>query len=65
MLDVTFGEDQSRLRQGFGVRNMAAVRHFALNLVRSTAGKASIKLRRKKAAWSADYLTRLLTGQGG
>ena len=33
-LDVTFNEDQSRLRKGQGARNMAVVRHFALNLVR-------------------------------
>ena len=33
-LDVTFKEDQSRLRKGHGARNMAVVRHFALNLIR-------------------------------
>jgi predicted transposase YbfD/YdcC len=33
-LDVTFAEDQSRLRKGHGARNMAVVRHFAINLVR-------------------------------
>jgi predicted transposase YbfD/YdcC len=34
VLDVTFGEDQSRLRKGHGAKNMAVVRHFALNHVR-------------------------------
>lgn len=34
VLDVVFNEDQSRLRKGHGARNMALVRHFALNLVR-------------------------------
>ena len=34
VLDVTFNEDQSRLRNGHGAKNMAVVRHFALNLVR-------------------------------
>jgi predicted transposase YbfD/YdcC len=33
-LDVTFAEDQSRLRRGHGARNMAVVRHFAINLLR-------------------------------
>lgn len=33
-LDVTFNEDQSRLRKGHGAKNMAVVRHFAINLVR-------------------------------
>ena len=63
VLDVTFNEDQSRLRKGFGARNMAVVRHFALNLVRSAADAKSIRLRRKLAAWKTDYLTQLLTGQ--
>lgn len=40
-LDVTFAEDQSRLRKGHGARNMAVVRHFAINLVR----KADERLR--------------------
>lgn len=60
VLDVTFNEDQSRLRKGFGARNMAVVRHFALNLVRAAKDKKSIKLRRKLAAWTPDYLDRLL-----
>lgn len=34
VLDVTFDEDQSRLRKGHGAKNMAVVRHFALNHVR-------------------------------
>lgn len=34
VLDVVFKEDQSRLRKGHGARNMAVVRHFAINLVR-------------------------------
>ena len=63
VLDVTFNEDQSRLRKGFGARNMAGVRHFALNLVRSANDKKSIKLRCKAAAWKTDYLARLIAGQ--
>lgn len=79
-LDVTFGEDQSRLRKGHGAKNMAVVRHFALNLVRQTdealrperkslrrktnkppaPRKTSIKLRRKLASWSTDYLSGVL-----
>lgn len=63
VLDVTFNEDQSRLRKGFGARNMAVVRHFALNLVRSATDKKSIKLRRKAAACKTDYLANLIAGQ--
>src|SRR6185312_658291 len=35
VLDVVFAEDQSRLRKGHGARNMAIVRHLAVNLVRT------------------------------
>ena len=35
VLDVTFAEDQSRLRKGHGAKNMAIVRHFAINLIRT------------------------------
>ena len=63
VLDVTFREDQSRLRKGFGARNMAVVRHFALNLVRTAADTRSLKLRRKRAALATDYLNNLLVAQ--
>jgi predicted transposase YbfD/YdcC len=59
-LDVVFNDDQSRLRKGHGALNMAIVRHFALNLVRAVSDKHSIKLRRKKAGWSTDYLASIL-----
>lgn len=53
-LDVIFHDDQSRLRRGHGAKNMAVVRHFAINLVRA------IKLRRKKAGRDTQYLAILL-----
>jgi predicted transposase YbfD/YdcC len=59
-LDVTFNEDQSRLRAGHGAKNMAVVRHFALNLVRQVADKRSIKRRRKRASWDPKYLMEIL-----
>jgi predicted transposase YbfD/YdcC len=60
VLDVVFNDDQSRLRKGHGAKNMAIVRHFALNLVRSAKDKNSIKLRRKTAGWDVEYLASLL-----
>ena len=59
-LDVVFKEDQSRLRKGHGAKNMAVVRHFALNLVRAAKDKRSIKSRRKIAGWDSNYLETLL-----
>jgi len=63
VLDVTFAEDQSRLRKGHGARNMATVRHFALNLVRQAADKRSIKSRRKIAGWDPAYLDAILASR--
>jgi predicted transposase YbfD/YdcC len=60
ILDVTFNEDQSRLRAGHGAKNMAVVRHFALNLVRQATDKRSIKRRRKRASWDPEYLLQIL-----
>jgi predicted transposase YbfD/YdcC len=60
VLDVTFGDDQSRLRKGHGAKNMAVVRHFAINLARAVKDKKSVKLRRKSAGWDLNYLATIL-----
>ena len=60
VLDVVFRDDLARLRTGHGPENMAAVRHMAMNLVRQAQPTTSLKNRRKKAAWSTDYLETLL-----
>ena len=49
LLDVEFKDDLSRYRQGYGAKNMAVVRRFALDLVRAHRKvKASVKRRRKR-----------------
>jgi len=60
VLDVTFKDDLARVRKGHGAKNMAVVRHFALNLIRNANDKKSLKLRRKIAAWDTHYLSSLL-----
>ena len=60
VLDVVFREDASRLRKGHGAANMALVRHFALNLVRTATDRRSLKTRRKRASWDSHYLQALL-----
>ena len=60
VLDVVFHEDLSRLRSGAGPRNMATVRHMAINLLRQPTDKHNLKVRRKSAAWDTSYLERLL-----
>ncbi len=59
-LDVVFNEDQSRLRKGHGAKNMAVVRHFAINLVRrvdEAARPQRTGLRRKTRKPSAPRKT--------
>lgn len=60
VLDVLFKDDLSRLRTGHGAKNMAVVRHFALNLIRAANDRKSLKTRRKMAGWSDHYLESLL-----
>src|SRR5215467_2671369 len=63
VLDVSFREDDCRIRQGNGAQNMAVLRHMALNLLRRESGhKRGIKARRKRAGWDRDYLLQVLTG---
>jgi len=57
VLDVTFREDDSR------VRDLALLRKIALNIVgRDRTPKASVRARRKKAAWNDSYMLQLLVG---
>jgi predicted transposase YbfD/YdcC len=60
VLDVTFNEDKCRSRTRHGPANMAVVRHFAFNLLRSIDDKRSMKLRRKRAARNNQYLEQIL-----
>jgi predicted transposase YbfD/YdcC len=62
VMDVVFHDDLCRLRTGYAAANMAAIRHIAVNLVDQAKDKDSRKVRRKKAAWSTDYLEALLRG---
>ena len=62
-LDVTFGEDQSRIRQGYAAENFVVLRHLALNLLRRQQTKRlSIKAKRLKAGWDDAYLLQVLQG---
>ena len=63
VLDVTFREDDSRVRDQRAARNLAVLRRMAINLVgRDGSTKASVRARRKKAAWNDDYMLQLLAG---
>ena len=61
VLDLSFREDESRVRAGHSAENLAIVRHMALNLLRKDrTSKTSIKARRKLAGWDNEYLLTIL-----
>ena len=63
VLDVTFREDDSRVRDRTAARNLALLRKIALNIVgRDKTTKASVRARRKRAAWNDAYMLQLLLG---
>jgi predicted transposase YbfD/YdcC len=65
VLDVTFGEDQSRVRKDHGPENLAWLRRVAVSLLRQEPTKASVKCKRKMAGWDNDYLLSILLANSG
>jgi len=59
-LDVTFNEDDSRIRSRNGAENFAVIRHVALNLLKQHQAKASIAKKRYRAALSDDFRSEVL-----
>jgi predicted transposase YbfD/YdcC len=61
-LDVSFNEDQRRIRRGHGAENFSRLCRIALNLLkRDKSVKAGIKGKRLNAGWDHDYLLRLIS----
>jgi predicted transposase YbfD/YdcC len=61
VLDVTFGEDMSRIRSGESAENMAVLRTIALNLLKQHPSSSSLKQKRFRAAMDNPFLFHLLT----
>lgn len=61
VLDVTFGEDASRIRMGESSQNMAVLRTLALNILKQDLSHSSLKQKRFRAALDNDFLFQLLT----
>lgn len=62
VLDVNFGEDKMRMREGFAAENMNILRHLALNLLKKEVTyKGSINLKRKKCVLSPSYLLKVFS----
>lgn len=59
-LDVTFREDESRLRNRRAADNVAWLKRFAISLLKQRQDKESIAMRRRMAGWNTDYLAQVL-----
>lgn len=63
VLDVSFREDESRIRKDNAPENFAVLRHIALNMIKKeTSLKKSIKSKRLRAGWDNNYLLKVLAG---
>jgi len=62
-LDMTYREDDSRVRERTFTENLAWLRRFTLSLIKQHPGKESNIMKRRMAAWSVDFLMQVLTGQ--
>jgi predicted transposase YbfD/YdcC len=63
-LDVTFGEDQSRIRKGHADTNVSLLRRTALSMLKNeSTAKVGIKNKRLTAAWDETYLEKVLLGK--
>jgi predicted transposase YbfD/YdcC len=61
VLDVTFSEDRSRIRNGESAENMAVLRSIALNLLKRDTSKSSLRQKRFRASMDSDFLLHLIT----
>ena len=60
-LDVSFNEDQRRIRKGHGAENFSRLCRMALNLLKAErTARVGIAGKRKCCAWDNDYLLRVL-----
>ena len=60
VLDMTFREDDSRIRRGDGAENFSTLRHFALNLLKQHAPKLSVRKKRIRAGFSDPFASNSL-----
>jgi predicted transposase YbfD/YdcC len=63
-LDVTFDEDQCRIRKGHADQNFSILRRTALSLLKNESSeKVGVKNKRLVAGWDEDYLKKVLLGK--
>jgi predicted transposase YbfD/YdcC len=63
-LDMTFREDESRIREEAIRENFAWMNRLVLSLLKQHPGKESLAMKRRSCGWSDDVLLEVLTGTG-
>jgi predicted transposase YbfD/YdcC len=61
-LDISLGEDDSRIQERHGAANVALMRKMALSLLKQNPAKDSIARKRKAAALDLDFLAEIMAG---
>jgi len=60
-LDVSFREDERRIRKGHGAENFSRLCRIALNLLKSEpTAKVGVAIKRQKCGWDNDYLLKVV-----
>jgi predicted transposase YbfD/YdcC len=62
ILDVTYREDESRIREEALRENFAWLNRFTLSLLKQHPDRTSIAMKRRSCGWNDDYLMQVLTG---
>jgi predicted transposase YbfD/YdcC len=62
-LDVSFREDERRIRKGYAAENFSRMCRLGLNLLKNEkTTKLGIAAKRKKCGWDNDYLLKVIAG---
>lgn len=61
-LDVTYREDESRIRDKSMRENFAWLNRLTLSLLKQHPGRASLAMKRRSCGWSDGFLLEVLTG---
>jgi predicted transposase YbfD/YdcC len=61
-LDITYREDESRMRDRHLRENFAWLRRFTLSLLKQHPGRKSVAMKRNSCGWSEDFMLEVLTG---
>jgi len=61
VMDMVFRDDECRIRKDNAPANFATIKHMASNLLRSSPGKQSMRLKRHLTAWDDAFLYDVIT----